>query len=97
MKIVPCRFYVPSAFTPNGDGNNDVFLPKYLCLFTSYQLKVYNRWGQLVFASTNPADGWDGRMGGSPQPPGVYVWEMAFRDNLTGKLLRKNGTVILIR
>jgi gliding motility-associated-like protein len=92
-----CKFVIPGAFTPNGDGNNDLFLPKYLCLFTSYQLKVYNRWGQLIFASANPSDGWDGTMGGRPQPAGVYVWEMAFRDSLTGKLLQKNGTVILIR
>jgi len=92
-----CRFYVPTAFTPNGDGKNDLFQPKYLCLFSNYQLRVYNRWGQMVFSSSNPAEGWDGRVGGSPQPAGVYVWEMAFKDNLTGKMLKKNGTVVLIR
>jgi gliding motility-associated-like protein len=92
-----CKFYVPSAFTPNKDGKNDVFLPKYQCLYSNYQLKIYNRWGQLIFVSTNASVGWDGGFNGQQQPAGVYVWELAYKDNLTGKDMRKNGTIVLMR
>ena len=92
-----CKFYVPSAITPNNDGKNDVFLPKYQCLYSNYQLKVFNRWGLLVFVSTNASVGWDGGFNSQQQPAGVYVWELAYKDNLTGKDMRKNGTVVLIR
>ena len=92
-----CKFYVPQAFTPNNDGKNDLFMPKYQCVYSNYELRIFNRWGQAVFASKNPALGWDGAMGGKPQPAGTYVWEMAYKDQLTGKVTNKTGTVILIR
>jgi gliding motility-associated-like protein len=92
-----CKFYVPSAFTPNNDGKNDVFMPKYQCLFSNYEMKVYNRYGQLVFVSSNPSNGWDGSFNSNRQPSGTYVWELSYIDNLTGKHMRKNGTVVLIR
>jgi gliding motility-associated-like protein len=92
-----CKFYVPSGFSPNNDGKNDTFLPKYQCVFTSYALKVYNRYGQLVFASTNPAKGWDGNLNNQPQPSGTYVWELVYKDSITGKTTQKTGTIILIR
>lgn len=92
-----CRFYVPNAFSPNNDGNNDLFRPKYICLLSGYECKVFNRWGQLVFDTRNPADGWDGTRNGQQQPGGVYVWEIVYKDDLTGKTSRKNGTVVLIR
>lgn len=92
-----CQFFVPNAFTPNGDGRNDVFLPKYECLVGNYELMVYNRLGQLVFESKNASLGWDGRFGNQPQPTDTYVWELNYSDNLTGKFMRKKGTVTLLR
>jgi gliding motility-associated-like protein len=92
-----CKFYIPSAFSPNHDGHNDIFLPRYQCLFSDYELKIFNRWGQLLFNSGNPSNGWDGNFGSQPQPTGTYVWELEYKDNLTGKLMRKNGTLVLIR
>jgi gliding motility-associated-like protein len=88
---------MPSAFTPNHDGINDVFLPKYQCSFTGYKLKVFNRWGQLVFISANAGNGWDGRFSSREQPTGIYVWELDYKDALTGKDIRKTGTILLIR
>jgi len=70
-----CKFYVPNAFTPNGDGKNDIFVPKYQCVYSNYEMKIYNRWGQIVFVSENPSNGWDGTVSGTPQPIGAYVWE----------------------
>ena len=92
-----CQFFVPNAFTPNGDGRNDVFLPKNQCLVGYYELMVYNRLGQLVFISRNASVGWDGSYGNQPQPIDTYVWELNYSDNLTGKLMHKKGTVTLLR
>jgi gliding motility-associated-like protein len=92
-----CKFFVPTAFTPNGDGINDVFMLKYQCIFSSYQLKIFNRWGQLVFVSRNPSIGWDGNFKGASQPVGSYVWEMSYTDQINGKNQEQHGTVVLIR
>jgi len=92
-----CKFYVPNAFTPNHDGVNDLFLPKYQCLFSNYALKIFNRWGQVIFASKNSATGWDGSFSNEEQPMGTYVWELSYKDDLTGKSMIKHGTVVLIR
>jgi len=92
-----CRFYIPSAFTPNHDGVNDVFIPKSKCLFTGYNMRIFNRWGQLLFESRNAAAGWDGTSAGRAQPAGTYIWELVYKDNLTGRNIRKMGTIILIR
>ncbi|OQP60611.1 hypothetical protein A3860_32880 [Niastella vici] len=88
---------MPDAFTPNGDGKNDVFRippsrPVKLNAFA-----VYDRWGMRVFYTSNNAAGWDGRFGGQPQPLGTYVWIIEYEDLLTGKPTQAQGTVILIR
>jgi len=92
-----CKFYMPSAFTPNSDGVNDVFRPKYQCLFDAYELNIFNRWGQRVFVTRDAGKGWDGIMNGAPQPIATYVWQLTYKDNLTGRLIHKNGTFVLIR
>jgi gliding motility-associated-like protein len=92
-----CKFYVPSAFTPNGDGRNDIFKPSYKCFFSKYRLRIFNRWGQVVFNSQNPDTGWDGMVNSFPQPIGTYIWEMEYFDTLMGEMVKKNGTVVLIR
>jgi len=92
-----CEFYIPTAFTPNGDGKNDVFKPAYKCFFSQYQLKVFNRFGENIFTSHNVGDGWDGTVNNLLQPIGTYIWEIVYLDTLTGKLVKKNGTLVLIR
>ena len=92
-----CRFSIPNALTPNNDRLNDVFIPKNQCLFSNYELKIFNRWGQLIFSSRNSSIGWDGSFESQQQPAGTYVWMLSYKDNLTGKFIQKNGTVILIR
>ena len=90
-----CTPYFPSAFTPNHDGKNDLF--KILNGFNlkDYNLIVYNRWGQKVFQTKNPATGWDGGINGQQQPTGVFVWYSSFkRDN---KEVTMKGVVVLIR
>lgn len=89
--------YFPTAFTPNGDGLNDSFKPgNGFSIITEFELKVYNRWGQLVFKSNNPALGWDGRFKGEKQPGNVFVWQATYKL-VNGKKYFKKGTILLIR
>jgi gliding motility-associated-like protein len=95
-----CTFNVPTAFTPNHDGVNDKFLPVSRCLgdgISAYELRVYNRWGQLVFQSKNISLGWDGSYMNNAQPTGGYIWQLSYTDRLNGKTARQSGTVVLIR
>lgn len=88
--------YFPSAFTPNGDGLNDYFggigaVPG----LKSYHLKVYNRWGQLVFESHNIQDKWDGSYKGKISPAQTYTWEATYQVDRK-PIRHEKGTVILI-
>ena len=88
---------MPGAFSPNGDGRNDVFRIPPSVPVSILQFAVYNRWGQLVFITSNSSAGWDGRLDGKPQPTGVYVWIIEYINPLTKKTTRKNGTVTLVQ
>lgn len=88
-----CAVHVPNAFTPNGDGKNDVFRVLGTEVVDQFSLLIYNRWGSTVYETTDKSAGWDGGM----QPQGVYVYELHFRDALTGRQYMQNGTVILAR
>lgn len=94
-KVKP-DLYVPTAFSPNGDGTNDILRPLALGLKSIESFRVYNRWGQLLFATTDIGVGWDGTFGGATQGPGTYVWYAQGTDYKNNKLERK-GTVVLIR
>jgi gliding motility-associated-like protein len=88
--------YMPTGFTPNGDGKNDIFKPFTVGVDHLNYFKVFNRWGQELYTTKTLGAGWDGRLGGLPQTSGVYVWmvEGVTRD---GRVVRKRGTVALIR
>lgn len=73
--------YVPNAFTPNGDRNNEVFAPKGDgILEMGYSFSIYDRWGEKLFESNNLYEGWDGSFKGSLVPTGVYVWKLVYYD-----------------
>lgn len=95
FKVEPDLF-VPTAFSPDGDGLNDDFKPIPIGMKSLDGFRVYNRWGQLVFASTQIGKGWDGTFGGQPQGAGTYVWHAEGTD-YRNKKIRKRGSVILIR
>ncbi len=89
--------FVPTAFTPNGDGRNDFFRPVSIGLKSLDRFTVYNRWGQLLYSNTNlKQDGWDGTFKGSKQEQATYVWYAEGIDYLNTKLKRK-GYVVLVR
>ncbi len=87
--------YVPNAFTPNGDGVNDVFLV-YGTAIVSVRLMIYNQWGKQLFISTDILKGWDGTSKGEKMPGGLYTYslEAIMQD---GKRITKGGTFSLIR
>lgn len=88
--------FVPTAFTPNNDGRNDVISPIAVGVQQINNFSIYNRWGQLVFTTTINGKGWDGRIGGVLQSNGVFVW-MVNAVDYTGKTIFLKGTVALIR
>lgn len=88
--------YMPNAFTPNEDGRNDILRGKLIGMKSFDYLVIYNRYGQLIFKSTNADKGWNGRYQFIDQPAGAYVW-MASGTDFTGKKIVKKGTVMLLR
>jgi gliding motility-associated-like protein len=87
---------VPNAFTPNGDGHNDVLRVDAIGIRDFKYFTIFNRWGQEVFSTGNPGIGWDGTRAGRAQDAGVYVWTAMGLD-FSGKQVLRKGTVILIR
>jgi len=90
------QIFVPTGFTPNGDGLNDVLKPIAVGVERIEYFSVYNRWGQLVFSTTINGKGWDGQIGGKPQTTNTYVWMVKAVD-YTGKPVFQKGTSTLIR
>ncbi len=90
------EIYVPTAFSPNGDGRNDVLKPITVGITAFEYFAVYNRYGQLIFKSNDPNKGWNGSVKGTEQNTGTYVWMVAGTDFRGNKITRK-GTVLLIR
>ena len=91
---LPLRIYLPTAFSPNGDGLNDTFGPVGEGIET-LKLIVYNRWGEIVFSSQDVAVKWDGRHNGKPVPFGSYSYELMASGKEFGSL-RRAGSVTVI-
>lgn len=88
--------FIPSAFTPNNDGLNDIFKPLNLNGQRLISMSVYNRYGNKVFFSENGSDGWDGTFNGKPQPAGTYIYTILYFD-FSGIVHSLKGTVVVIR
>lgn len=90
------QIFVPTGFTPNGDGRNETVKPIGVGIKQIEYFRVYNRWGQLVFSTTRNGHGWDGRIGGKLQSSNTFVWLVKAID-FTGRPIFQKGTVTLIR
>lgn len=95
-EVCPSEVFFPTAFSPNGDGENDFFKATSFADVKKFQMQVYNRWGELVFESANIRSGWDGIYEGIQQPLSVYVWyaEYALGDGVKHVC---SGNVTLVR
>ncbi|RYZ15395.1 MAG: gliding motility-associated C-terminal domain-containing protein, partial [Sphingobacteriales bacterium] len=95
FKTIPYVF-VPSAFTPNSDGLNDFVRPIAVGVQRINYFRIFNRWGQMLYHTTDTERGWDGRIKGTLQGSNVFVWMVSAIDYL-GKPIFLKGTVTLIR
>ena len=94
-----CYMDIPNVFSPNNDGTNDYFFPRQMLTkgVSSFKMNIYNRWGQVVYETTNTdGRGWDGTFNGVPQPEGVYVYmiDATFKD---GQIEHHQGNITLLR
>lgn len=88
--------YVPTAFTPNNDGKNDLF-KVFPVGFTLQELKIYDRWGNVLFFTSDYTKGWDGKYKGETLATGTFVWTASGTNIKTSKRVYKKGVVTLIR
>jgi len=93
---ITSAIYVPLAWSPNGDGNNDKLTPLTVNIKTLNYFRVFNRWGQLMFETSTIGAGWDGMYNGKPQVSDAYTWTLeAIGDD--GKTYKQSGTALLLR
>jgi gliding motility-associated-like protein len=90
------QYYVPNAFSPNGDGLNDVFRPIPVGIKSTQYFRVFNRWGELMFETKEWLKGWDGNFKGKKATAGTYTWMIRGTDK-NGKTVEMQGTVILLQ
>ncbi len=91
-----CNQAIPNAFSPNGDGINDMFYPLTICPFEHFEFSIFNRWGELIFKTTNQTDKWDGKYKGSDCTVGVYVYLVTYKFPLQ-QTKNAYGTITLLR
>ncbi len=96
IDVLECNIFIPNAFSPNGDGLNDKFRIKAYNA-KDFRMQILSRWGQMLYDSSNPSEGWDGRtLDGDDCPTGVYIYSAVFVDE-ANVLRRFTGSVTLIR
>ena len=88
--------YIPNAFSPNGDGLNDIFRPLPVGIVEIEFFRVFDRWGKLMYATTTYMKGWDGTVNGQKAGVGTYVWVIQGKD-VNNNTVQRKGTVTLVR
>jgi gliding motility-associated-like protein len=98
---IPDKFsiYVPNTFTPNQDKSNEVFYPviSKAIISDSYEFKIYDRWGELVFESRDRTKGWNGFYGNKLAPDGTYIWKLSVIDDVSKARKEFIGHVNLLK
>jgi len=92
----PFELFMPTGFTPNGDGKNDILLPVGDNFISEFEMVIVNRWGTVMFKSSSPEDGWDGKFKGDLAQPGSYVYLIRVVD-IEGVEWKYEGTVVLLQ
>lgn len=91
-----CGVFIPTAFSPNGDGKNDLFKVVVRNAVKDFNLTVYGRWGELIFRTTHTDQGWDGYYRGNELPAGTYVYMVTYIDSM-GQTMKQTGSLVLVR
>ena len=92
----PYALYSPNAFSPDGDGINDFFKVSGQGMI-DFVIQIYNRWGQMVYKSTDLSQGWDGTFKGKNLPTGSYVYKIKTSKYGVEQKLVKSGSIALVR
>jgi len=93
---ITCELYVPTAFSPNNDGVNDIITPVGNCIYKNLRFKIFNRWSELVFESNNIQNGWNGFYKNSEQLVDTYTWILDYTDSKDKRYYQK-GILTLLR
>ncbi|MCQ2263257.1 MAG: gliding motility-associated C-terminal domain-containing protein [Bacteroidales bacterium] len=96
IRVYDCELFIPSAFTPNGDGLNDEWMVYAPAGISDFECTIYDKGGHMLFRSTNIHYGWNGMVDGKYLPTGGYFYDCRFRDELGKKHVQK-GQVTLVR
>jgi gliding motility-associated-like protein len=97
IKACPALIFFPSAFSPNGDGLNDYFQPKGTDI-RDFHMIIFDRWGTVVFETSDPANGWPGTINNEYAEPGVYTFMASYKDpDSTGEFKKITGNLTLVR
>lgn len=91
----PFELYMPTAFTPDGNGKNDILLPTASSYVQEYSMIIMNRWGSIMYQSTDHLVGWDGTFGGESVEPGVYIYIIKLKD-IEGVEWNYQGSVLVL-
>jgi gliding motility-associated-like protein len=94
---IPDGLVLPGAFTPNGDGLNDIFRIIHGSNIQLNYFRIYNRWGEMIFSTSDISKGWDGMFKGKKADSDIYAWLISATDARTGRKILKTGTVLLVR
>lgn len=89
------EIFVPTGFTPNGDGLNDLLRSFPVGMKEFHYFRVFNRWGQMIFSSAAETRGWDGKINGKLQPTGTYIWMVEAVDFRGNVIVRKGATTLI--
>jgi len=94
----PPLLFIPTAFTPNGDGIDDIYKPVGSDV-TAFEMRIYNRWGELLFSSSDINTGWNGSFNGNPSQDGVYLYQVHYEGECHNEKILKDlsGTLLLAR
>jgi len=95
VTITNSGLWIPNAFTPNGDGRNDIFMP-FGSDIQELSLDIYNRWGEHLFSSNNLSKGWDGTANGNLVQPGVYAFKISYLTGCSQEYFYKDGYVLVV-
>lgn len=93
----PCALYFPEAFSPNGDGDNDLFKGETECEFKLYEMRIFDRWGRELYSTDSyDKEGWDGTYEGKPVAMGMYVYELKYQYEFGLRTQKNSGAVFLL-
>jgi gliding motility-associated-like protein len=92
-----CTIFVPAAFSPNGDGKNDIFKIAGTSLVSNFHVQIFNRFGQQVFETTDKYKGWNGQYNNQPAEQATYIYILQYKESVTGQQKLYKGSFVLLR